>query len=51
MIGKIRAYADAHLAAGARRPAETAVANIVYRSQVRSERLPAVDAWLEKNGG
>ena len=22
-----------------------------YRSKVRSERLPAVDAWLEKNGG
>ena len=51
MVGKIRAYADAHLAAGARRPAETAIANIVYRSKVRSERLPAVDAWLEKNGG
>ena len=51
MVGKIRAYADAHLAAGSRRAAETAIANIVYRSKVRSERLPAVDAWLEKNGG
>jgi aminopeptidase N len=50
MVGKIRAYANAHLAAGARRPAETAIANIEYRSKVRSERLPAVDAWLEKNG-
>ena len=31
---------------GRARPAETAIANIVYRGKVRSERLPAVDASL-----
>ena len=50
MIEKIRAYADAHVAASSRRPTETAIASIVYRLKVRNERLPAVDAWLEKNG-
>jgi aminopeptidase N len=51
MAGKIKAYADAHIAAGSRRAAETAVANIAYRSKVRKERLPEVDAWLKKNSG
>lgn len=50
MIGKIRAFADAHIAAGSRRAAETVIANVVYRSKVRKERLPEVDAWLKKNG-
>lgn len=50
MAGKIKAYADAHIAAGSRRAAETAIANIAYRSKVRKERLPEVDAWLKKNG-
>ncbi|WP_114238320.1 M1 family metallopeptidase [Dyella sp. C9] len=51
MIDKINAYANAYLAAGSRRDAETAVANIKYRIMVRNERLPAVDAWLVKTGG
>lgn len=51
MIGKIKAYANAHLAAGARRPAETTIANVQYRIKVRNERLPMIDAWLQKNGG
>jgi aminopeptidase N len=50
MIGKIKAY-EATIAPGARRPAETVIANIKYRAMIRSQRLPAVDAWLEKNGG
>lgn len=50
MIGKVKAYADAHVAAGSRRDAETVMANIKYRVQVRNERLPVVDAWLKKNG-
>jgi aminopeptidase N len=51
MIGKLRAYAEKYLAAGSRRPTETTVANIEYRTKVKRERLPVIDAWLEKNGG
>ncbi|MFL6706879.1 MAG: M1 family metallopeptidase [Massilia sp.] len=45
-IGKLNAYAEANLAAGSRRDAETAAAGIRYRIKVKNERLPAVDAWL-----
>lgn len=51
MVEKIRAYAQAHVAAGSRRAADTAVANVAYRIQVREQRLPAVDAWLARHGG
>ena len=51
MVGKLRAYAEKYLAAGSRRPTETAVANIEYRTKVKRERLPVIDAWLEKHGG
>ncbi|HKR75176.1 MAG TPA: M1 family metallopeptidase [Rhodanobacter sp.] len=50
MIGKIKAY-EATIAPGARRPADTVIANIQYRMMIRKDRLPAVDAWLAKNGG
>ena len=46
MIGKIEAYAKAHLAVSSRRAAQTAVANIKDRIRVRSERLQAIDEWL-----
>ena len=46
MIGKIEAYAEAHLAPSSRRAAETAVASIRDRIRVRRERLPAIDEWL-----
>lgn len=51
MVGKLRAYADKYLSAGSRRPTETAIATIEYRTKVKRERLPAIDAWLEKHGG
>ena len=51
MPGKLKAYADAHIAAGSRRATDTAIANIVYRMQVRDARLPAIDAWLQRHGG
>ncbi|HET6554799.1 MAG TPA: M1 family peptidase, partial [Dyella sp.] len=51
MVDKINDYATKYLAAGSRRDAETAIANIKYRMMVRNERLPSVDAWLAKNGG
>ncbi len=50
MVGKVKAYADAHVAAGSRRDAETVMASITYRVKVRNERLPVIDAWLKKNG-
>jgi len=46
MIAKLNAYAAENLAAGSRRDAETAVANIAYRIKVRHERLPVIDRWL-----
>lgn len=49
MIDKINGYANAHLAAGSRRAAETAIANIADRIRVRRERLQAIDAWLARN--
>lgn len=49
-VEKINAYAKAYVAAGSRRAADTAVANVIYRLKVRNERLPAVDAWLRKHG-
>jgi aminopeptidase N len=49
-IDKVKAFADKYIAATSRRDAETAIANIRYRALVREQRLPAVDAWLKKNG-
>lgn len=51
MIGKINAYAAAHLAAGSRREAETAVARIKDRVRIVAERLPEIDAWLARQAG
>ena len=49
MIDKVKAFAEAHIAASSRRDADTVVVNIAYRIKVRNERLPAVDAWLKRN--
>lgn len=51
MIGKLRAFAEAHIPASARNATETSIANIEYRIKVREQRIPAIVAWLEKNGG
>ena len=51
MIGKLRAFAEAHIPASARNATETAIANIENRIRVREQRIPAIVAWLEKNGG
>jgi aminopeptidase N len=50
MVDKIKAFADKYIAPTSRRDAETSIANIRYRVMVRNDRLPAVDAWLKKNG-
>jgi aminopeptidase N len=49
-IAKLKAFAEAYIAATSRRATDTAVANIEYRLKVREQRLPAIDAWLNKNG-
>jgi len=49
IIDKINAYAAAHLAAGSRRSADTAIATIGYRIKVRNERLPLINQWLEQH--
>jgi hypothetical protein len=46
MVGKLTAYATAHLEERSRRDTETAVANIKDRIRVRRQVLPAIDAWL-----
>ncbi|WP_232495885.1 M1 family metallopeptidase [Novosphingobium kaempferiae] len=50
MVGKLDAYAKAHLAAGSRRPVDEAIAKIQDRVKVGQTRLPEVDAWLAKSG-
>jgi len=50
MVGKLRDYAEKHLAPTSRREVETAIAGIEYRIKVRRERLPEIDAWLKKRG-
>ncbi|QSA96442.1 M1 family metallopeptidase [Methylococcus sp. EFPC2] len=49
MIGKVKAYAEEHIAPGARRAADTAVASIAYRIKVRRERLALLDGWLARS--
>jgi aminopeptidase N len=51
MIGKLRAFADAHIPASARNATETAIANIENRIKVREQRIPQIVAWLQHNGG
>jgi aminopeptidase N len=50
LVDKVKAFAEKNIAATSRRDAETAIASIRYRHQVRTERMPAVAAWLKKNG-
>ena len=50
MIGKLRAFADAHIPASARNATETSIANIEYRLKVKQERMPAIEAWLKQQG-
>jgi aminopeptidase N len=48
MIGKLNAFADAHIAKTSRRATDTAIAGIKYRREVIEKRLPQVTAWLAK---
>jgi aminopeptidase N len=51
LIPRLRAYAEAHIPATARQPAERAAAAIAYYGRVRSGQFPAIDRWLDARGG
>ena len=51
MIAKLSDYATAHLEASSRRETDTAAAQIADRIRVRREVLPALEAWLSRQGG
>ncbi|GLQ96343.1 M1 family metallopeptidase [Dyella mobilis] len=50
MIGKLQAFAQAHIAATSRHDADTVIANLQYRIGVHKDRMPQIDAWVKKNG-
>ena len=50
MVGKLRSYADAHVAASSRRATDSTIANIEDAIKIRRERLPLIDAWLKTHG-
>lgn len=47
MIDKLRDYAEHHMTAQSRAPADRAIAAIQDRLRVRRERLPDISRWLE----
>jgi hypothetical protein len=51
MVAKLKAFADRHIAPTSRRDVETAIANIENRIKQRRERLPEIEAWLDRRGG
>jgi aminopeptidase N len=51
MIRKIQDYTQKYIAPGSRRVARSVIANIKYRMMIRQDRLPSIDAWLEKHSG
>jgi hypothetical protein len=46
LIDKLKAFATAHIPASARQAEVKAEAAIAFNAAVRTQRLPAVDAWL-----
>jgi aminopeptidase N len=48
-IGKLQAYAEAHIPATARKEAVVVQAAIAYNSEVCSKRLPEIDRWLAQD--
>ncbi len=50
MVDKIKAYADQYIAPTSRRSAETVISSIQTRIKLREQRLPQIEAWLQKQG-
>ena len=46
MVGKVKAYAEAHIPATARQSAVKAEAAIAYYAKTRAKYLPEIDSWL-----
>jgi aminopeptidase N len=49
VVGKLNAYAAAHIAPSAMRPAIVAEAQIRYWIELRTKRLPEIDRWLKRH--
>jgi aminopeptidase N len=49
MIPKLRAYAETHIPATARRDAIVAEAAVSYNARIRSQQLPEIDQWLKSS--
>jgi len=50
MAEKIKAWAAGNLAEGSRKEADKAAAAVLNRAKIRQQRLPAITAWVAKNG-
>ena len=48
MVDKLKAYAEANLPASARSHTNTAVSRMQYRAAVIRDRMPEIDAWLDR---
>jgi aminopeptidase N len=48
MADKLKAYAEANLPATARSQTNTAISRIQYRATVIRDRMPEIDAWLDR---
>jgi aminopeptidase N len=47
---KIKAWAAANLAEGSRKEGDKAAVSVLNRAKIREQRLPAITAWVAKNG-
>jgi aminopeptidase N len=47
---KVKAWAAANLAEGSRKEADKAAASVINRAKIRQQRIPAITAWVAKNG-
>ena len=50
MVDKIKAFADKYIAPTSRRDAERVMVGIQTRIKLQAQRLPQIEAWLDKNG-
>jgi aminopeptidase N len=51
MIAKLEQYAERHMTAQSRAPADRAIASIRDRVRVREQRLPDITRWLDSRSG
>jgi aminopeptidase N len=51
MVGKLRDFADHHMTAQSRAPADRSIAAVEDRIRVRRDRLPDISRWLDARNG